>query len=122
MKDVTTNLVDPTDPQNAASKSYADTQDSLRVLKTGGMMCDGLDMGANRVTDVANPTDPQDVATKAYANAIAQQYMLRSGDTMTGVLTVTMTSVPGRIATHAITELATTQIENRGISITKGNL
>ena len=53
---------------NAATKNYVDTQDSLRVLKSGDTMTGELDMGANWVTGVANPTDSQDAATKAYVD------------------------------------------------------
>ena len=94
-----------------------DTQDSLQILKTGDMVTGDLDMGANRVTEVAKPTAPQDAVTKGYADAVTQQCILISRDTMTGVLTVNTASITGRVAINAATDVAITQIENRGISV-----
>ena len=108
------------DADNAEQNVNGVDKDAL--LKAGGTMTGGLDMGANQITRVANPTNPQDATTKAYADAVTQQRMLRSGDTMTGVLTVNTASAPGRVAINAITDVAITQIENREVSVSKGNL
>src|SRR5438093_2854089 len=61
-----TNLLAPTLPTDAATKSYVDahTQDIVQVLNK--QFENGIDMGNKKVFNVANPTTPKDAATKEY--------------------------------------------------------
>ena len=63
-------LADPTLAQDAATKSYVDTQDALQVNKTGDSMTGALAMGNNKITGLATPTANTDAVTKAYADTL----------------------------------------------------
>jgi Phage T7 tail fibre protein len=64
------NLAEPTDPQDAATKNYTDTQDNLRLKRDGTQAMTGnLPMGGNKITGLGTPTDPTDAVTKAYTDA-----------------------------------------------------
>ena len=65
-----TGLGDPTGAQDAATKTYVDTQDALQVSKTGDTMSGNLAMGSNKVTGLAAPTDANDAVTKTYVDTI----------------------------------------------------
>jgi len=87
---VITNVVDPTNPQDAATRKYVlDTitvssvvsvnGDTGIVLVTaadlsalelsGGTMSGAINMGTNYITDILDPANPQDAATRAYVDA-----------------------------------------------------
>jgi hypothetical protein len=66
-------LADPTDPQDAATKNYVDTQDALQVTKTGDSMSGILAMGSNKITGLGAPTLTDDAATKTYVDAKVNQ-------------------------------------------------
>jgi hypothetical protein len=78
------------------SKTYVDTKDELRVLKTGDTMSGALDMGGKLIHHLADPEDDQDAATRAYvlAKSVPISYIMgadaqrvrKAGDTMTGAL------------------------------------
>ena len=63
-----TNLTDPTDAQDAATKSYTDTADALKLNLAGGTMSGDITMGGNTVTGLGTPTAASDAATKAYVD------------------------------------------------------
>jgi hypothetical protein len=65
-----TGLGDPTSAQDAATKTYVDTQDATKLSTTGGTMSGAIAMGTNKITGVGNPTLAQDAATKAYTDSI----------------------------------------------------
>jgi hypothetical protein len=88
-----------------ADKAYVDTQDSLRVLKSGDTMTGALNMNStNKIINVANGTNPADVVNfsqltdlrtytdsslnslKAYVNTQDNLKVNKSGDTMSGQL------------------------------------
>jgi hypothetical protein len=71
-----TNVADPTNPQDAATKKYVDVQTSLCAAKA--VLCDGiqamtgnLDMRTYFNHNVVDPVDPQDAASKAYVDRVA---------------------------------------------------
>jgi hypothetical protein len=65
-----TGLGDPTAAQDAATKTYVDTADALKLNLTGGTMSGAIAMGTNKITGVGDPTLAQDAATKAYTDSI----------------------------------------------------
>lgn len=62
------NVSDPTAPQHAATKSYVDTADALKLNLTGGTMSGGITMGGNTVTGLGTPSASSDAATKGYVD------------------------------------------------------
>jgi hypothetical protein len=64
-----TALADPTGAQDAATKTYVDTADALKLDLTGGTMGGAIAMGTNAITGMANPSGAQDAATKAYVDS-----------------------------------------------------
>ena len=67
-----TGLSDPTNPSDAANKSYVDSVLSSKLSLTGGTMSGVIAMGNSKITGLATPTADQDAATKAYVDSIAQ--------------------------------------------------
>ena len=65
-----TGLGDPTNPQDAATKSYVDTADATKLSLTGGTMSGAIAMGTNKITGLGDPTSNQDAATKVYVDGI----------------------------------------------------
>ena len=71
------NQLDPTNPQDGATKNYVDTEIiALGLTGTGpylelagGTMTGAIDMGANQINNLADPTNPQDAVTRAFADA-----------------------------------------------------
>jgi len=62
----------PTANTDLTNKLYTDTQDNLRVLKTGDTMTGTLAMGANKITSSYVPTANDDITNKLYVdNAVA---------------------------------------------------
>ena len=70
-----TNVVDPTNPQEAATKNYVDVEIvALNLGGTGpflqlagGTMTGAIDMGASAITNLLDPVNPQDAVTLDYA-------------------------------------------------------
>ncbi len=62
------NVSDPTAPQHAATKSYVDTADALKLDKAGGTMSGDITMGGNTVTGLGTPSSTSDAATKGYVD------------------------------------------------------
>ena len=86
-----TNVTNPTDAQDAATKNYVDTtnaaQDTAIAAKlplAGGIMTGGIQMGSNAIVSMADPTNAQDAATKNYVDTTA---MPLAGGTFTGNVT-----------------------------------
>lgn len=65
-----TGLGDPTNPQDAATKTYVDTQRDTRLALSGGTMTGAIAMGTNKITGLGDPTSNQDAATKVYVDGI----------------------------------------------------
>jgi hypothetical protein len=59
------NLGNPTSPQDAVTKSYADT---TFVDATGDTMSGQLNMGSNKIVNLAEPSSSHDAATKNYVD------------------------------------------------------
>ena len=65
-----TGMGDPTSAQDAATKTYVDTQRDTRLALSGGTMSGTIAMGTNKITGLGDPTSNQDAATKIYVDGI----------------------------------------------------
>jgi len=107
-----TNVANPTNAQDAATKAYVDTADALKVTKAGDSMTGALAMGTNKVTGVGNPTNAQDAATKTYVDTADALKVAKAGDSMTGALSTT-----GTLSAQGITFGKGTATNTNGIAI-----
>lgn len=75
-----------------ASTTYVDSQDGLRVLKTGDTMTGTLIMGGNKITTSYTPVNADDLTRKGYVDsaiaAIGSNYLPLTGGTMAGNITM----------------------------------
>jgi hypothetical protein len=65
-----TGLGNPTANQDAATKTYVDTADALKLSLTGGTMSGAIAMGTSKITGLGTPTDNADATTKLYVDGI----------------------------------------------------
>ena len=63
-----TGLGDPTAAQDAATQSYVNTQDALKLSLSGGTMSGAIAMGTSKITGLGEPTASQDASTKNYVD------------------------------------------------------
>jgi hypothetical protein len=70
-----TDVVDPTEPQDAATKAYVDARpappaDTLASVLLAGNSAGAtqINMNTNKIINVVDPTEPQDAATKNYVD------------------------------------------------------
>ena len=82
------NLADPTNPQDAVTKNYADT---TFVDEAGDTMTGNLDMGSNKVTSSAVPGTGNDLTNKTYVDGQDALQVTKAGDSMSGALTLPAT-------------------------------
>lgn len=86
------NLADPTNPQDAVTKNYADT---TFVDVAGDTMTGNLDMGGNKVTSSAVPGTGNDLTNKTYVDGQDALQVTKAGDNMTGDLAMGGNMVSG---------------------------
>jgi len=81
-----TDLADPTDAQDAATKAYVDTTidttvDALTLADfTGNALDKDLDVNGYRLVDVGNPLNATDGVNKQYVAGVADQLSLGTGN------------------------------------------
>jgi hypothetical protein len=62
------NLGTPFGPADAATKTYVDTADALKLSLSGGTMSGAINMGSQGLTNLTTPTNTADAATKGYVD------------------------------------------------------
>jgi hypothetical protein len=90
-----TNVANPINAQDAATKTYVDTADALKVAKAGDTMSGALAMGTNKITGLGTPTVSTDAATKTYVDTADALKVAKAGDSMTGPLAMGTNKVTG---------------------------
>lgn len=85
-------VADPTNPQDAVTKNYADT---TFVDVAGDTMTGNLDMGSNKVTSSAVPGTGNDLTNKTYVDGQDALQVTKAGDNMTGDLAMGGNMVSG---------------------------
>lgn len=86
------NVADPTNPQDAVTKNYADT---TFVDVAGDTMTGNLDMGSNKVTSSAVPGTGNDLTNKTYVDGQDALQVTKAGDNMTGDLAMGNNKITG---------------------------
>ena len=104
-----TNVANPTAAQDAATKTYVDTADALKVAKAGDSMTGALAMGTNKITGMGDPTNAQDAATKTYVDTADALKVAKAGDTMSGALAMGTNKITG-LGTPTANADATTKV------------
>jgi len=89
------NVSDPTTNQQAATKTYVDTADALKLNLAGGTMSGAIDMGTSKVTGLGDPTLAQDAATKTYVDTADSLKLNLAGGTMSGAIAMGTSKITG---------------------------
>ena len=63
------NLLDPTDAQDAVTKSYVDSENTVQSISN--ILANGNDANGQQIKQLSDPTDAQDAATKSYVDALS---------------------------------------------------
>ena len=107
-------LLDPVDPQDAATKNYVDT---TTVASAGDTMTGNLAMGNNKVTGLGAPSVGGDAANKTYVDTQDALKVSKAGDTMTGPLAMSGQKITGLgDPTNAQDAVTKTWVETAGAS------
>jgi hypothetical protein len=122
-----TNVVDPANAQDAATKNYVDTADNLRLKRDGTQAMTGaLPMGGFKVTGLGNPTAAQDAATKTYVDNFVGQTANIADSSVTTAKLADSSVTTAKVADGAITSakiadgtIATADIGNLQVTAAK---
>jgi len=90
-----TGLGEPTSAQDAATKTYVDAADALKLNLTGGTMSGAIAMGASKITGIGDPTLAQDAATKTYVDTADALKLNLTGGTMSGAIAMGTSKITG---------------------------
>jgi hypothetical protein len=72
-----TDVTNPTDPQDAATKDYVDG--AIPATPALGAVLAAGNSAGDKITNLTDPVDPQDAATKAYADAVISPLLADPG-------------------------------------------
>jgi hypothetical protein len=90
-----TGLGNPTLAQDAATKTYVDTADALKLDLAGGTMSGAIAMGTSKITGLGTPTANQDAATKTYVDTADALKLSLTGGTMSGAIAMGTSKITG---------------------------
>jgi hypothetical protein len=90
-----TGLGNPTLAQDAATKTYVDTADALKLNLSGGTLSGELAMGTSKITGVGTPSANTDAATKGYVDTADALKLSLSGGTMSGAIAMGTAKITG---------------------------
>jgi hypothetical protein len=102
-----TGMGDPTSAQDAATKTYVDTADALKLNLTGGTLSGALAMGTSKITGMGDPTNAQDAATKTYVDTADALKLNLTGGTMSGAIAMGTNKITGLGTPTADTDAST---------------
>lgn len=86
-----TNVTDPSDSSDAATKAYAD----LKLALTGGTMSGNIAMGSNSITGLAAPSNANDATRKTYVDTQDALKLNLTGGTMSGAIAMGTNKITG---------------------------
>lgn len=79
------NVVDPTNPQDAATKAYVDAQSHMNLdFSNHTPSAVDIDLGTHKLINVVDPTAAQDAATKAYVDGEISTHTHDAADVVSG--------------------------------------
>jgi hypothetical protein len=118
-----TEIGQPTQPNDATTKLYVDTQDALKVTKAGDSMSGALAMGNNKITGLGAPTSNNDAATKTYVDTADALKVTKAGDTMSGALAMGSNKITN-LGTPTVSDDATTKayVDAADATLTSGKV
>jgi hypothetical protein len=90
-----TDLSDPSDDNDAATKKYTDTALATKLDLTGGDMLGNINMGGAKVRGIGEPSADEDAATKIYVDGLVSGLEYNLGNTATGTTSVTINATSG---------------------------
>lgn len=90
-----TGLSAPSNGSDAATKTYVDTADALKLNLSGGTMSGAIAMGTNKITGLGTPTSTADATTKGYVDTADALKLNLSGGTMSGALAMGTNKITG---------------------------
>ena len=90
-----TGLSTPSNASDAATKSYVDTADALKLNLSGGTMSGNIAMGTNLITGLGAPVSGADATTKTYVDTADALKLNLSGGTMSGNIAMGASKVTG---------------------------
>lgn len=90
---VVTGLSAPSGNSDAATKSYVDTADALKLNLSGGTMSGAIAMGGSLITGLGAPTNTGDATRKSYVDSADALKLDLAGGTMSGNLSMNSNKV-----------------------------
>jgi hypothetical protein len=115
-----TDLSDPSDDNDAATKKYTDTALATKLDLTGGDMLGNINMGSAKVRGLGEPSADEDAATKIYVDGLVSGLEYNLGNTASGTTSVTINATSGvAIFTRVLTRKSSAyyEINNTEIGI-----
>ena len=80
------NVVDPIDIQDVATKQYVDIQSDTKLARNGDILQGDFDVNFKRLKNLPYPSLSDDGANKIYVDQLTNDSLRKTGDTMGGEL------------------------------------